>query len=599
MRILFPVLLAFVIFLPSSVLGAQGISIDGKVKYPPGFSKFDYASNKAQKGGHLVLHDLGSYDKLNPFTLKGTAPSGLDELVFETLAVPSLDEPFASYGLIAKDIAVAEDKLSVTFTIHEDARFSDGTPITPEDVKFSLDTLKSPAASPSYQIYFQDISSAEILDQHRVRFHFSQRNRELHMIASQLPVFSKKFYTAHPFDAPDMTPPVGSGPYLVKEVILGKSISYVRNPQYWARDLNVRRGMFNFDTITYKYFKDQIVAVEAFKAGEFDFMPVNIAKQWARDLNGPKFKRGELAKETLPHKNNAGMQAFVFNLRKPVFKDRQVRKALSLAFDFEWTNGALFFGQYTRCDSFFSNSTMRAQGLPSGLELSYLEPFRATLPQEVFTTPPAPFSTKPPASLRANLLQAKKILDQAGWVVKNGVLTNSAGQPLEFEILLVGAGFERVMEPYINNLKKLGVGVHSRVIDPALYIRRMDNFDFDMTVNVFGQAQSPGNEQRNYWYSASADRKGSRNLIGIKDSAVDQLVDRIIYAQTQEELSAACKALDRVLWYGYYVVPNWYLAQHRVAYRTIFARPETLPLYYSPSQALMTWWLVPKNRQQR
>jgi len=419
------------------------------------------------------------------------------------------------------------------------------------------------------------------------------------MIASQLPVFSKKFYTDHPFDAPDLTPPIGSGPYLVKEVIPGKSITYVRNAQYWARDLNVRRGMFNFDSITYKYFKDQIVAVEAFKAGEFDFMPVNIAKQWARDLNGPKFKRGDLAKETMPHKNNAGMQAFVYNVRKPIFQDRRVRKALSLAFDFEWTNAALFFDQYTRCDSFFSNSAMSAQGVPRGLELSYLAPFRAELPQEVFTVPPTPFSTKPPASLRANLLQAKNILTEAGWTVKNGVLSNKAGQPLEFEILLVGAGFERVMEPYINNLNKLGVRVHSRVIDPALYIRRLDNFDFDMTVSVFGQSQSPGNEQRNYWHSTAADRKGSRNLIGIKDPAVDHLVDRIIYAETQEELTAACKALDRVLWYGYYLVPNWYLAQHRVAYRTIFARPETLPLYYSPFQALMTWWRAPESRRQR
>lgn len=598
MKILLPALLALALALPASALAAQGISIDGKVKYPQGFSKFDYASDQARKGGQLVLHDLGSYDKLNPFTLKGSPPAGLDELVFETLTVPSLDEPFASYGLIAKDITLATDKLSVTFNIHEKARFSDGTPITPEDVKFSLDTLKSPAASPSYQIYFQDISSAEILDQHRVRFHFSQRNRELHMIAGQLPVLSKKFYTAHPFAAPGMTPPVGSGPYLVKEVIPGKAITYERNPQYWAKDLNVRRGMFNFDTIIYKYFKDQIVAVEAFKAGEFDFMPVNIAKQWARDLDGPKFKRGELVKETMPHKNNAGMQAFVFNLRKPVFQDPQVRKALSLAFDFEWTNAALFFDQYTRCDSFFSNSTLSAKGRPTGLELSYLEPFRASLPSEVFTTPPAPFSTRPPASLRANLLQARKILIQAGWSVKNGVLTNRAGQALEFEILLVGAGFERVMEPYINNLKKLGVRVHSRVIDPALYSRRLDNFDFDMTISVFGQAQSPGNEQRNYWHSAAADRKGSRNLIGIKNPAVDYLVDRIIYAQTQEELIAACKALDRVLWYSYYVVPNWYLASHRVAYRTIFARPETLPLYYSPFQALMTWWRIPEKQQQ-
>ncbi|MHB1015534.1 MAG: extracellular solute-binding protein, partial [Desulfurivibrionaceae bacterium] len=416
---------------------------------------------------------------------------------------------------------------------------------------------------------------------------------------SQLPVFSKKFYTTHPFDAPDMTPPVGSGPYLIQEVIPGKSITYARNPHYWARDLNVRRGMFNFDTITYKYYKDQVVAVEAFKAGEFDFMSVNIAKQWARDLVGPKFKSGELVKESLPNKNNAGMQAFIFNVRKPIFKDRLVREALSLAFDFEWTNSALFFGQYTRCDSFFSNSEMSAKGVPTGLELSYLEPFRGKIPQEVFTTPPAPFSTKPPASLRSNLLKAKKLLDDAGWSLKNGVLTSRGGQPLEFEILLVGSGFERVMEPYINNLKRLGVAAHSRVIDPALYIRRLDDFDFDMTVNVFGQAQSPGNEQRNYWYSTSADRKGSRNLIGIKDPAVDALVDRIIYAQTQEELAAACKALDRILWYGYYVVPNWYLAQHRIAYRNIFARPKTLPLYYSPFQALMTWWLAPEKPQHK
>lgn len=599
MKTLCSLLLALAVVLPSFALGAQGISIDGKVKYPPGFRQFDYTSDKAQKGGHLVLYDLGSYDKLNPYTLKGTPPAGIDDLVFETLAVPSLDEPFASYGLIAKDIVVAKDKLSVTFTINEEARFSDGTPITPEDVKFSLETLKSTAASPSYQLYFQDISSAEVLDPHRVRFHFAKRNRELHMIASQLPVFSKKFYTTHPFDAPDMTPPVGSGPYLIKEVIPGKSITYARNPHYWARDLNVRRGMFNFDTITYKYYKDQVVAVEAFKAGEFDFMSVNIAKQWARDLVGPKFKSGELVKESLPNKNNAGMQAFIFNLRKPIFKDRLVREALSLAFDFEWTNSALFFGQYTRCDSFFSNSEMSAKGVPTGLELSYLEPFRGKIPQEVFTTPPAPFSTKPPASLRSNLLKAKKLLDEAGWSLKNGVLTSRGGQPLEFEILLVGSGFERVMEPYINNLKRLGVAAHSRVIDPALYIRRLDDFDFDMTVNVFGQAQSPGNEQRNYWYSTSADRKGSRNLIGIKDPAVDALVDRIIYAQTQEELAAACKALDRVLWYGYYVVPNWYLAQHRIAYRNIFARPKTLPLYYSPFQGLMTWWLAPEKPQHR
>lgn len=588
----------FFLLLPLSVAlcagqvsAAQGISIDGKVKYPPGFARFEYASDHARKGGNLVLHDLGSFDKLNPYTLKGTAPSGLEELVFEPLAVASLDEPFAAYGLIARDIELAPDRLSVTFTIHEKARFSDGTPVTPEDVKFSLETLKSNEASPSYQIYFQDIRSAEVLDKKRVRFHFTQRNRELHMIASQLPVLSRKFYARHPFTAPGLVPPVGSGPYRVGTVVPGKAITYVRNPDYWAADLNVRRNMFNFDTVMYKFFKDQMVSVEAFKAGEFDFMYVNIAKQWARDLKGPRFRRGELVKEALRHRNNAGMQGFVFNTRRPLFKDRKVRQALGLAFDFQWTNATMFFGQYTRADSYFSNSVLAARGLPQGLELSYLAPHRNLLPAEVFTTPPAPVSTAPPKSLRDNLLQARQILEEAGWTVRNGVLVNRQGQAMEFEILLVSSSFERVMEPYINNLKKLGIQAHSRLIDPALYVRRLNRFDFDMTVNVFGQSQSPGNEQRNYWHSVAADQEGSRNLMGLKDPVIDELVERIIYAKTQEELIAASRALDRVLLHGHYLVPNWYLATHRVAYRNIFARPQTLPLYYSPFQALMTWWM--------
>ncbi len=580
---------------PSLLLAAHGISIDGKLKYPAGFARFDYVSPDAARGGRLILHDLGSFDKMNPFTLKGTAPAGLEELVFETLTVPSLDEPFAAYGLIAKDIELARDRLSVTFTINEQARFSDGSPITAADVKFSLDTLKGGKAHPFYQAYLQDITSAEILDPLRVRMHFARANRELHMIAGQLPIFSSKFYRTTSFDAANLTPPVASGPYVVKEVVPGKTITYQRNPNYWARGLNVRRGFFNFDTITYKYYKDQIVALEAFKAGEFDFMAVNIAKQWARDLKGPHFARGELKKENLPHKNNAGMQGFVMNLRRPLFRDPAVRKALTMAFDFEWANQALFYGEYTRCGSYFSNSELAAHGVPEGLELKLLAPFKEQLPAEVFSTPPTPFSTAPPASLRANLLTAKKLLEQSGWKVKNGVLTHKDGRTFTFEILLVSSSssFERVMEPYVQNLAKLGIIATYRTIDPALYVRRLNTFDFDMTVNVFGQSQSPGNEQRDYWHSSSAGREGSRNLIGLKNPVVDQLVERLIYATTQEELTAAARALDRVLWYGYYVVPNWYLDHHRIAYRTVFARPATLPLYYSPMQALMTWWKKP------
>ena len=575
----------------SECQAAHGISIDGKLKYNPDFKQFDYTSEQAKKGGALVLHDLGSFDKMNPFTLKGSPPSGLDNLVFETLAVSSLDEPFAAYGLIAKDIELADDRLSVIYTIDENARFSDGSPITPEDVQFSLNTMKSDAAHPFYQAYLQDITGSDILDKNRIRFNFARVNRELHMIASQVPIFSRKYYTEHPFDDPSMDPPVGSGPYVVDSVNPGKSITYKRNPDYWAIDHPTRKGMFNFDTITYKYFRDQIVSVEAFKANVFDFMYINIAKQWARDLVGPKFESKQIMKEYMPHRNNQGMQGFVFNQRNPLFQDRKVRKALGMAFDFEWANNKLFFNEYTRSASYFSNSHLAATGLPEGLELEYLQPFKDQLPPEIFTQPLTPFSSNTPNGIRDNLRAAKNILIEAGWTVKDGRLVDQEGKPFEFEILLVSPSFERVMAGYVNNLSKLGVNASYRTIDPALYIDRLNRFDFAMTVHVFGQSQSPGNEQRDFWYSESADRQGARNLIGIKDPIVDQLVDKIIYATTQEELQAACKALDRVLWYGYYVVPNWYVARHRISYWNKFNRPETLPLYYNPIQALMTWWV--------
>ena len=575
----------------SECQAAHGISIDGKLKYNPDFKQFDYTSEQAKKGGALVLHDLGSFDKMNPYTLKGSPPSGLDNLVFETLAVSSLDEPFAAYGLIAKDIELADDRLSVIYTIDENARFSDGSPITPEDVQFSLNTMKSDAAHPFYQAYLQDITGSDILDKNRIRFNFARVNRELHMIASQVPIFSRKYYTEHPFDDPSMDSPVGSGPYVVDSVNPGKSITYKRNPDYWAIDHPTRKGMFNFDTITYKYFRDQIVSVEAFKANVFDFMYINIAKQWARDLVGPKFESKQIMKEYMPHRNNQGMQGFVFNQRNPLFQDRKVRKALGMAFDFEWANNKLFFNEYTRSASYFSNSHLAATGLPEGLELEYLQPFKDQLPPEIFTQPLTPFSSNTPNGIRDNLRAAKNILIEAGWTVKDGRLVDKEGKPFEFEILLVSPSFERVMAGYVNNLSKLGVNASYRTIDPALYIDRLNRFDFAMTVHVFGQSQSPGNEQRDFWYSESADRQGARNLIGIKDPIVDQLVDKIIYATTQEELQAACKALDRVLWYGYYVVPNWYVARHRISYWNKFNRPETLPLYYNPIQALMTWWV--------
>jgi len=462
-------------------------------------------------------------------------------------------------------------------------------------VKFSFEILKSDKANPRFQFYYKDIKSAEIISKDRIRFNFIQKNRELHMIAAELPILSKKFYSEHPFGDPSLTPPLGSGPYIVEDFKPGKTITYKRNPDYWAADLPVRRNQFNYDRITIKYYKDQSVSLEAFKAHEFDFMLVNVAKQWARDLQGQKFTEKKIIKEKLPHSNNQGMQGFVMNTRRELFKDRRVRQALGLAFDFEWTNQALFHGQYTRSNSYFSNSPLAATGLPTGLEKDYLLPYKDKLPAEVFTKPLSPPVAKDHAALRANLRQAQKLLNAAGWKVKENILTDKQGKQFEFEILLYSPFFVRVMEPYTQNLAKLGIKATIRQVDVAMYINRVKSFDFDMMVNVFGQSQSPGNEQVDYWHSSSADREGSGNLIGLKNEVVDDLVEKIVYADTREELAAACKALDRVLWYGYYVVPNWYIPYHRVAYWNKFGKPETTPLYYSPLDILTTWWVQDQN----
>lgn len=574
---------------------AHGISLDGQVKYPRGFGHFDYASEKAVKGGTLVLHDIGSFDKLNPFTLKGEAPLGLETLVFEPLAVASLDEPFSQYGLLAADIEVALDQRSVTFTLDPRAAFSTGDPVRAEDVAFTLETLKSDKAHPFMNYYYQDIARAEILAPDRVRLHFAKVNRELHMIAGQMRILSKRFYQEHGFAAnsdKDLEPPLASGPYVVTKVDLGKSITYQRNPRYWAVDHPTRRGMYNYEEIVVKYYKDQTVALEAFKAGEFDFISINIAKQWAKDMEGKRFADGTLIKKTFPHANNAGMQGFVMNTRRSLFTDVRVRQALGLALDFEWINASLFHSQYTRSNSFFSNSPLAATGLPQGLELRYLEPYRQDLPGEVFTLPLSPPTTST-QGIRKNLMRAKTLLAEAGWRIVEGRLVNERGERFAFDILLASPAFERVMAAYVDNLQKLGITAEYRVVDQALYGERLKTFDFDMIVATYGQSQSPGNEQRNFWHSSSADRPGSQNYAGISSPVVDALIDKIIYATSREELIAGCRALDRVLWYGYYLVPNWYLPTHRLGYRDIFLSPDILPLYYDPMQLLLTWWIKP------
>jgi len=537
---------------------------------------------------------FGSFDSLNPFLLKGLPAAGLGGLVFETLLEKSWDEPFSMYGLLAEDVSLARDGLSVTFRLRPQARFCGGARVTAQDVLFSFDALRSAKAHPQYRVYWADVERAEVLDERTVRFVFKKPNPELHLILGEMPVLSKQWANGRAFDELARVKPIGSGPYILESYDWGKQVEYRRNPDYWAKDLPVRRGMYNFDQISFKYYKDRTVSLEAFKAGEFDFFYENHSKRWARDHTGLNYANGKIIKTTIVHSNNAGMQGVVFNTRRSLFQDRRVRQALGLAMDFEWSNRNLFYGQYTRCDSYFSNSELAAHGLPSAAELKLLEPFRDHLPPEVFTQIYRPPSAPDSAALRANLLEAKRLLAEAGWHVNDGVLTNAQGKVFEFEILLGQKGFERIMAPYVYNLRKLGIRADYRTIDAALYQRRVDTFNFDAVIEVFGASQSPGNELFNMFHSSSANQEGSGNAAGVSSLVVDALVEKIVYAANREQLVTATHALDRVLLWDYYLVPNWYIANHRIAYWDYFDRPKTLPLYFEAEPwVLKTWWRKP------
>jgi microcin C transport system substrate-binding protein len=560
-------------------------------KYPASYTNFDYVNPKASKQGELIMMGLGTFDSLNPYLLKGISAGGLGLLVFESLLEKSLDEPFSEYGLIADDFYLAEDELSVTFHINPLARFSDGEAITADDVKYSFDTLMSKAAHPQFRVYYADVKSATVVDRLTVRFDFKNKNRELHMIIGEIPIFSKKWADDLAFDKTSDVKPIASGPYIVEKYDRGKSINYSKNPDYWAKDLPVRKGMFNYGRINYKYYKDSTIALEAFKAGEFDFFFENYSKRWARSHNGPRYESGEIVKTELTHQNNAGMQGFAFNTRRDKFKDVRVRRALSLAYDFEWANDKLFYNQYVRADSYFSNSELAAQGLPEGKELALLERFRDQLPEEVFTKQWKPATTIAPDGLRKNLIQARDLLAEAGWTIQDGVLKNQQGEIFKLDILLVQGGFDRIVAPYAHNLKKLGIETSYRKVDSSLYKRRLDTFEFDMVVNSFPSSVSPGNELMNMFHSSSVDLKGSRNLPGINHPVIDALVLDIIQAKDREQVVIASRALDRVLLYGEYLVPNWYISVHRIAYWDKFGIPERQPLYYDPvTWLLKAWW---------
>lgn len=570
----------------------HGTSLEAVVKYPPGFAHYDYAQPGARKGGELVLSRAFGFDKLNPFSLKGRA-APLISLVFDSLADHALDEPFSQYGLLAESIDLAKDDLSVTFTLRSNARFSDGKPVRAEDVVFTFNTLLSQAATPLYRFYYRDVARVKAINQRKVRFEFSRKNRELGLILSEMSVLPRHFYQGQDFSRSFDTQVLGSGPYRVKAYEFGKYIVYERNKNYWGRKLNVNVGRYNFDQVRVTIYRDPTVEQEGLKKGDTNFLWVFNSKHWATNIRGRKWDKGWIVKELLKHNNTAGMQGYAFNLRQPIFQNREVRKAIALAMDFEWSNRNLFYGQYAELDSYFDNSELAAEGLPTPEELQLLEPLRAHLPPEVFTTPMG--SGKPRRPIRQRLREAKRLLNKNGWRYTNGVLTETkTGRPLRFTVLLAQPGFTRITEPFINNLKRLGIQASMKVVDSSVYVQRERKFDFDMIVGSWGVSQSPGNEQMNNWHSSSAGQEGSQNVIGIRNKAVDELVKTMIGAKTREHLIVATHALDRALWFGHYVVPHWFIGTHRVTYWNKFRRPAVLPKYYSPEQYLFYWWVDPK-----
>ncbi|MGN6388206.1 MAG: extracellular solute-binding protein [Burkholderiaceae bacterium] len=571
---------------------AHAFSLYGIPKYPPGFTHFGYVNPDAPKGGELYLANPDrrtSFDKFNPFSLKGVAAAGVAALMFETLAVGSQDETATMYGLLADDMTLAPDRLSMTFHLNPKARFNNGDPVTADDVKYSFDTLVQKGA-PQFKSIFADVKQCVVLDRSTVRFDFARLNHELPLIVGGVPVFSRKWAAGTPFDNIQLQPPIASGPYLIDQYDVGRSISYRRDPHYWGDDVPSRRGMFNFGRIVYRFYKDDVARLEAFKAGEFDVNVEYSAKNWARSYTGPKFASGEIVKREFAHSNGAGMQGFVMNLRRSQFQDIRVRQALGLALDFEWMNRQLFYNQYKRIYSFFNNSDMAATGLPSSGELALLAPLRDKVDPRVFGPAPIPPRTDPPSSLRANLLAARELLRQAGWTYRDGALRNARGEPLTFEILDDQSALSRIITVYIRNRERLGIRVTQRTADYALVQKRMEEFDFDMTSIRFPDVTTPGNELFDMFGSKAADEKGSNNVWGLKDAVVDALVEKLVAATTRPDLVAAARALDRVLLNKYIVVPHWYSSTHRVAYRNRFGMPTVPPLYYQADPYVISMW---------
>jgi microcin C transport system substrate-binding protein len=573
----------------SGVTVSHGLTLLGDLKYRADFKRLDYVNPNAPKGGTLRRFTVGGFDTFNPYIIKGTPAAGVGQ-VYETLMESPLDEISAGYGLIAETVEVPDDLSYTIFNLRTEARFHDGTPVTADDVIWSFETLKK-QGQPFYRFYYKNIARAVKLGPHKVKFEFSgPPNRELPHITGQLPVMSKKWWSTRDFTKTTLERPMGSGPYRIGAFEPGRFVAIERVTDYWGANLPINIGRNNYDRIRTDYYRDQTVALEAFKSGQYDIRRESASLVWATGYDFPARKDGRVKLEEIPHARPTGMQAFVFNTRRKQFQDRTLREAMAYAFDFEWSNKNLFYGQYARTSSYFSNSELAATMLPSKAELALLEPWRGKIPDEVFTKIYAPPSTDGSGKIRGNLRKALRLLKKAGYrIEKNQLISPKTGKPVTFEILLVSPAFERVVAPFANNLKRLGIAANVRTVDQSQYINRRRSFDFDMIVGGAGQSESPGNEQRDYWSSAAAAREGSQNTIGIKNPAIDALIEKIVDARDRETLVAATRALDRVLLWSHFVIPQWHVRIDRTAYWDKFGIPKH-PKYGADT---MSWWIDP------
>jgi len=572
----------------SKVHVSHGMAMHGEPKYPADATTPDYVNPNAPKGGSVKFGTQGTFDSLHPFILKGVPAAGVGAL-WETLCWHARDEAFTVYGMIAETIEWPDDRSWVAFNLRPQAKWHDGTPITVEDVIFSLETLKA-KGPPMYASYYGDVLKVEKAGPAKVLFTFRGAvNRELPLIISELPILPSKWWASRDFEKVSLEPALSSGPYKVDSFDVGRSSIYWRVPDWWAKDLWMNRGRNNFETLRYEYYRDAEVVFEAFKGGETDVRRENSGRNWMTRYDIPAVKDGRIRRDEIPHELPQPMQGFVLNLRRDLFRDRRVREAICLMYDFEWQNKNLSYGFYKRTRSFFGNSELEAKGLPSSEELKILEPLRGKIPDEVFTAEYNPPVTDGSGNIREQARKAIALLKEAGWEIKDGKMTDKAGKKVAFELLLNDAAFERLALPFKQNLERIGVDMSVRTVDTSQYRRRTDGYDFDVIIDLWGQALSPGNEQREFWGSKAADLPGGRNTIGIKDPAIDQLIELIIAAPDRESLIMRTRALDRVLQWHQFVIPQFRSGKELVAYWNRFSRPEKVAKY-SPI-AFDTWWL--------